>query len=142
MTWKTARAADQLEPDLDAWWMFASADQEGSPNPLRHFGPLGYAQQDTTAFRILRVLLVATDDPHPGDYWAWLDRDTTQPSCIGATEQAMTQRFLLGEDVPGPREEEALEQGRIVRLRVTVIEEIFLRSGRHNWKPPKISSAL
>lgn len=125
--------------DFIAWEMFAAADEEGSPHPLRHFGTLGYAQMDTSAKRVVRVLLSITDDPVPSDYWAWLDRGAEQPTCIGATEQAMTKSFLLGEDVPGPREEEALGQGRILRLRPSVIEDTFLRSGRRNWR---ISSAL
>lgn len=126
--------------DLEAWEMFAAADGEDSPNPLRHFGPLGYAQQDGSASRVLRVWLAETDNPREGDYWAWLDLGATEPSCIGATEQEMTRRFLLGEDAPGPREEEVVGQGRILRLRVSVIEEVYLRrTTRHSWK---ISSAL
>lgn len=134
-----AEAVDTVS-DLRSWEMFAAADGEDSPNPLRHFGPLGYAQQDGSASRVVRVLLVATDDPDDGDYWAWFDHGATQPSCIGATEQDMTRRFLLGEDVPGPREEQELGQGQILRLRVSVLEEICLRATtRHSWK---ISSAL
>jgi hypothetical protein len=126
--------------DLGAWEMFAAGDEEGSPNPLRHFGPLGYSRQDGSAMRVLRVLLVETDQPDDGDYWAWLDYGATQPSCIAATEEAMTRRFKIGEDVPGPRENEALEMGRILRLRVTVIEEMFMRAAtRRSWQ---ISSAL
>jgi hypothetical protein len=125
--------------DVEAWEMYAAADPEGSGYPLRHFGPLGYAQQDASASRVVRVLLVPTDDPRDGDYWAWLDQGATQPSCIGATEQAMTRQFLLGEDAPGPREEQQVGLGQILRLRVALIEDIFLRSGRRNWK---ISSAL
>jgi hypothetical protein len=134
-----AEAVDTVS-DLEAWEMFAAADAEDSPTPLRHFGPLGYAQQDGSASRVLRVWLAETEDPQESDYWAWLDHGATQPSCIGATETDMTKRFLLGEDVPGPREEQALGQGRILRLRVSVIEEIYLRATtRHRWK---ISSAL
>jgi hypothetical protein len=139
VTWPSMET--RIVTDAQLWEMFASADEEGSSYPLRHFGPLGYAQQDTTAKRILHVTLTDVDpqEAEPEDYWAWLDHGASQPSCIGATEDAMTQRFLLGEDVPGPREEERLGQGRILRLRVSVIEEMFLRSGRRNWK---ISSAL
>jgi hypothetical protein len=126
--------------DVDLWEMYASADEPGSPHPLRHFGPLGYALQDATARRVLHVCLsvVPTEEATQEDYWAWLDLGATQPTCIGATEQAMTERFLLGEDTPGPREEESVGQGRILRLRVTEIQEMYLRSGRRNWK---ISSA-
>lgn len=125
--------------EVDEWKMFASADEEGSPRPLRHFGPLGFALQDTTASRVVRVLLTITDEPRDDDHWAWLDYGATQPCCIGATEEVMTERFLLGEDAAGPREEQEVGQGRILRLRVSVIGEIYLRSGRRNWK---ISSAL
>jgi len=136
---RQAEAVIAVSSDLGMWEMFAAADSEHSPNPLRHFGPLGYARQDGSARRILRVMLAETDDPADEDYWAWLDLGASQPSCIGATEQDMTDRFRLGEQVPGPREEQAVGQGAILRLRVTVIEEIFLRSGRDRWK---ISSAL
>jgi hypothetical protein len=126
--------------DPGTWEMHAAADGEDSPNPLRHFGPPGYALQDGSASRVVRVRLTATDDPAPDDYWAWLDHGATQPSCIGATEQDMTRRFLLGENVPGPREEQAVGQGQILRLRVTVLGEMLLRaSSRHSWK---YSSAL
>lgn len=136
---RQAEAVDTVD-DLGAWEMFAAADGADSPNPLRHFGPLGYAQQDGSASRVLRVLLAETDEPAAGDYWAWLDLGATQPSCIGATEADMTRRFLLGEEAPGPREEQELGQGRILRLRVSVIEEIYLRrTTRGAWK---ISSAL
>lgn len=137
MTWKTA---SPVAPVTDlSWAMFASAGPEDSPEPLRHFGPPGFARQDTTAARVVSVLLVATDEPRDGDYWAWLDYGVSEPCCIGATEAAMTQLFLIGEDAPGPREEEQIGQGRILRLRVSIVEEMLFRSGRHNWK---ISSAL
>ena len=133
-----AEAVDTVS-DIGAWWMFAAADEPDSPNPLRHFGPLGYAQQDGSATRVVRVLLAETDTPTDGDYWAWLDYGATQPACIAATEQEMTSRFKLGEDVLGPRENEALEMGRILRLRVSVLEEMFLRAEtRRSWQ---ISSA-
>lgn len=138
MAWQRAEVLDILG-DVEAWEMYAAADPEGSEHPLRHFGPLGYAEQDASASRVVRVLLVPTEEPHDGDYWAWLDHGAIQPSCIGATEQAMTRQFLLGEDAPGPREEERIGLGRILRLRVALIEDIYLRSGRRNWK---ISSAL
>lgn len=126
--------------DPDIWELFASADEEGSSYPLRHFGPLGFAQKDATAKRVVRVLLTAVDDPAPQDYWAWLDLGAAQPSCIAATEEAMTDRFLLDQrDAPGPREEQAVGLGRILRLRVTIVEEVFLRSGRNNWR---ITSAM
>lgn len=122
------------------WELFASADEDGSPYPLRHFGPLGFAQQDATAKRVVRVLLSAAADPRPEDYWAWLDHGAWQPTCIGATEEAMTSRFLLDQhDAPGPREEEAVGQGRILRLRVVILDEVYLRSGRRNWR---VTSAM
>jgi hypothetical protein len=123
--------------DLGVWLMYAAGDEPDSPNPLRHFGPLGYAQQD--AKRVLRVEIAETDDPDDGDYWAWFDHGATQPSCIGATEAEMTRKFRLGEDVPGPREEQAIGQGRILRLHVSVLGEVLLRGSRDRWK---ISSAL
>jgi hypothetical protein len=122
------------------WELFASADEPGSTHPLRHFGPLGFAQQDRTAKRVVRVLLAAAEDPRPDDYWAWLDYGAHQPTCIGATEEAMTSRFLLDQHgAPGPREEAAVGQGQILRLRVTILHEVYLRSGRHNWR---ITSAM
>jgi hypothetical protein len=140
----TCEQTEAFEPvaDLDdAWEMFASADEVGSAHPLRHFGPLGFARLDTTATRVLRVCLVITDEPEDGDYWAWLDEGSYQPTCIAATEQAMTERFLIDQSgAPGPREEERVGLGRILRLRVIVIEEVFLReSTRRAWT---ISSAL
>lgn len=122
------------------WELYASADEDGSPHPLRHFGPMGFAQQDTTAKRVVRVLLEATDDPAPADYWAWLDHGAWQPTCIGATEQEMTRRFLLDQhDAPGPREEQEVGLGRILRLRVTILDEVYLRSGRKGWR---VTSAM
>jgi hypothetical protein len=140
VVWTATRAVKPVSsPETQAWEMFASADEEGSPNPLRHFGPLGYARQDRIpGRRVVRVLLAVTDEPADGDYWAWLDYGVTEPSCIGATEAAMTERFLLGADAPGPREEERYGQGRILRLRVSVVEEVALRSSRNR----PISSAL
>lgn len=120
--------------------MYASADEEGSEHPLRFFGPLGFAQRDTTAKRVVRVLLVVTDDPQPDDYWAWFDVGAAHPCHIAATEQAMTKGFLAGQaGAPGPREEEKVGLGRILRLRLIVQDEVSLRSGRHNWR---VTSAL
>lgn len=140
MTWPSTETRPVVT-EAGPWEMFASADEDGSAHPLRHFGPLGFAQQDATAKRVVRVMLVSIDpaEAEDSDYWAWLDLGGSQPVCIGATEPAMTRAFLLGEDVPGPREEEQVGQGRILRLRVMVVEEMLLRSGRRNWK---ISSAL
>lgn len=134
--------AEVVDVLIDQWEMYASADEEGSSYPLRHFGPLGFAQQDTTATRILRIWLTIVDDePAEHDYWAWLDHGAEQPCCIGATEKEMTSRFLTGQpDARGPREEEQVGLGQILRLRVTVLDEMFLRStSRHSWR---ISSAL
>lgn len=125
---------------FDAWEMYASADEEGSPNPLRFFGPLGYAQQDTTAKRVLQVLVIVTDDPEPDDYWAWWDTDAWEPCHIAATEEQMTRAFRTGQpEAPGPREEQEAGLGRIIRLRVTELQEMCLRSGRRNWR---ITSAM
>lgn len=125
------------------WLMYAAAGPENSGAPLRFFGPLGFAQQDTTAKRVVKVLVTPTDDPADDDYWAWLDDGAFQPCHIAATEEAMTRAFLLGDyDQPSPREYERQGQGRILRLRVTVLpEEAYVRSGRRNWKPG-ISSAM
>lgn len=132
---------EAVDTVIDQWEMYASADEEGSPYPLRHFGPLGFAQQDTTATRVLRIWLTIPDEPDERDYWAWLDLGTEQPCCIGATEQEMTQRFLVGQpDARGPREEQEVGLGEILRLRITVLGEMYLRAtSRHSWK---ISSAL
>lgn len=125
---------------LDKWEMYCSADEPGSPNPLRHFGPLGFAQHDTTAKRVLQVLVEVVEDPQPQDYWAWWDIGTDMPCHIAATEEQMTRQFRIGQsDAPGPREEERGEQGRIVRLRITECFEVCLRSGRYNWR---ITSAM
>lgn len=114
-----------------SWQMYASAGPLGSDEPLRHFGPMGFATQDVTAKRVVRVLLEVDDG---GDYWAWLDTGAFQPSCIAASEQAMTQRFLLDQtDAPGPREEEKVGLGMILRLKVTILAEVQVRSGRRNW---------
>lgn len=119
------------------WTTFAAGDStpDGKVTRLRHFGPLDYARLDGSADRVVRVLLSETDDPGPDDSWAWLDRGATMPSCIGETEQVMTDRFVLGENVPGPHEEQELEQGRILRLRVTVLEEVYRRGARERWIP-------
>lgn len=121
--------------------MYASADEPDSPNPMRFFGPLGFAQQDATASRVLRVWLHVVDDPEPGDYWAWKDHHTDHPCHIAATEQEMTTGFLVGQSgAPGPREEEQVGLGRILRLRVEERGEVCLRrSSRHKWK---VTSAL
>lgn len=134
----TAQAVDAM---IEQWEMYASADEEGAAAALRHFGPLGFAQQDTTATRVVRVLVTVTDEPDEGDYWAWLDYGAGEPCCMGATEMAMTERFLVGlVGARGPREEAEVGLGRILRLRVTVIEEMLLRNTtRHSWK---ITSAL
>lgn len=122
--------------------MYASAGAPDADEPLRFFGPLGFATQDRTAARVLLVHVAIVDDPQPWDYWAWMDLGASQPSCIAATEREMTDRFLLDQrDAPGPREEQKLGQGEIVRLRVTPLEEVALRSGRAGWRP-NISSAM
>lgn len=118
------------------WPMFAAGDSDpgSGVRNLRHFGPLEYARLDGSADRVVRVLLVETDTPDPDDPWAWLDAGPGRtPTCIGETEEAMTEHYMLGEDVPGPREEEALGQGRILRLRVAVVEEVYRRGGRDRW---------
>lgn len=132
---------DTVGAMIEQWEMYASADEEGSPYPLRHFGPLGFAQQDTTAKRVLKVWLTVPGEPDDGDYWAWLDYGAGEPCCIGATEADMTHRFLTGQPAArGPREEEKVGLGKILRLRVTILEEVALRAtGRHSWR---ISSAL
>lgn len=125
---------------IDAWEMYASADEDGSAAPLRFFGPLGFAQQDATAKRVVRVEVAVVDDPEPGDYWAWYDHGADHPCHIAHTEAAMTAGFLVGQPAaPGPREEQLAGLGRIVRLRVHVLDEVSLRSGRRNWK---VTSAL
>ncbi len=132
-----------MNPVGAEWVMYASAGPAGSGEPLRFFGPLGFAAQDRTAARVVKVCVTPTDEPADGDYWAWLDEGTWQPCHISATEEAMTERFLLGQrDAPGPREEQEAGLGRILRLRIVVLpEEVYLRSGRHGWKP-SISSAM
>ncbi len=135
MEWEAVEMAPAISGLDDAWEMYCSAGPAGSDQPLRHFGRLGYAQQDPTASRVLQVWLVATDDPQPGDYWAWHDHGVIEPCHISATEEILTQAFLTGQaDAAGPREEEQVGLGRILRLRVTVLGEVFLRSGRSNWK--------
>jgi hypothetical protein len=120
--------------------MYASAGPEGSSEPLRFFGPLGYAKRDTTAKRVVKVQVVPTDEPQPEDYWAWLDAGALEPCHVAATEAAMTTAFKAGEDPEGPRDYESRGQGQILRLQVTVLpEEVYLRSGRSNWR---ISSAM
>jgi hypothetical protein len=127
--------------DHSYWELYASADEDGSPNPLRFFGPLGFAQQDATAKRVVRVMAhVVEGEPDPSDYWAWLDHGAWQPCHIAPTEEEMTKRFLIGQSgAPGPREEQEAELGRILRLRVVILEEVYLRSGRRNWR---ITSAM
>lgn len=128
------------DASVEVWEMYASADEPGSDHPLRFFGPLGFAQQDATAKRVLRVWLHVVDDPAPDDYWAWKDPQADHPCHIAATEQEMTRGFLVGQlDAPGPREEERVGLGRILRLRVQIMEEVRLRSGRRNWR---VTSAL
>lgn len=129
-------------PDV-IWEMYASVRDEGTPKEkLTFFGPLGYAQRDTLAVRVVKVLLTPTDEPVAGDYWAWLDYGAWQPCHIGATEQEMTTAFLAGEyDQPLPREVQEVGQGQILRLQVTVLpEEVYLRSStRGTWR---ITSAM
>lgn len=134
-------APEALDTVIDQWEMYASADAEDATSPLRHFGPLGFAQQDTTATRVLRIWLTIPAEADERDYWAWLDHGAEQPCCIGATEQEMTRRFLVGQpDARGPREEQQVGLGEILRLRVTVLGAMYLRAtSRHSWK---ISSAL
>lgn len=132
-----------MNPVGAVWEMYASVRHEGEPREkLTFFGPLGYSQQDTLAKRVVKVLLTPTDKPVERDYWAWMDDVAWQPSCIHATEQEMTDQFLIGQpDAPGPREEEEVGLGRILRLQVTVLpEEVYLRSStRGAWR---FSSAL
>jgi hypothetical protein len=127
-------------PYESAWEMYASA---GHGQRLDFFGPLGYAMQNRDAKRVVLVHVEIVDDPVDEDYWAWMDLGASQPSCIKATEEAMTSQFLLGQhDAPGPREEQEAGQGEIVRLRVTELQEVAMRSGRAGWRRPDISSAM
>lgn len=129
-------------PFESAWEMYASAGPADSGEPLRFFGPIGYPIQDRTATRVVHVHVVIVDDPLAEDYWAWMDLGASQPTYTSSTEKEMTDKFLLGQrDAPGPRQEQEAGQGEIVRLRVTVLEEVYLRSGRAGWRP-NISSAM
>lgn len=125
-----------MNPVGAEWDMYASAGPVGSDEPLRFFGPLGFAQQDRTAARVVKVTVIPTDEPTDEDYWAWLDAEAMQPCHIAATEEAMTRAFLLGDyDQPTPREYERQGQGRILRLRIILLPgEVYLRSGRTNWR--------
>ncbi len=106
------------------------------------FGPLGWAIQDREAKRVVLVHVEIVDDPGPDDYWAWMDHGASQPCCIAGTEQSMTQKFLLQQEgAPGPAEEQRAGVGEVVRLRVTVLQQIYLRSGRTGWRPD-ISSTM
>lgn len=122
-----------------AWEMYASVSAAGR---LGFFGPIGYPAQDLDAKQVVQVHVAIVDDPNEGDYWAWMDPGASQPACIAATEQEMTGKFLLQQEgAPGPREEQAAGLGEIVRLRVTVLQKVSLRSGRAGWRPD-ISSAM
>lgn len=125
--------------ETQSWHLYASADSGDDPAP-RFFGPMGFAQRDRTADRVVEILLTAVDDPTDDDYWGWLDHGALQPCHIAATEQEMTRAFLAGV-INGltPRELEESEQGRILRLRIVILGDVALRSGRYNWK---IVSAL
>jgi hypothetical protein len=119
--------------------MYASVTPD---NRLDFFGPLGYAIQDREAKAVVLVHVQIVDDPTADDYWAWMDLGASQPSCIAGNERRMTEKFLLQQEgAPGPREEQAAGQGEVVRLRVTFLEEVALRSGRAGWRP-NISSAM
>jgi hypothetical protein len=125
-----------------SWTMYASVRPAyaGGDREMGFFGRLGYAQQDTLADRVVRVVLDVTDRPRPGDHWAWLDYGAHEPCHVAATEEAMTTKFRAGQDPTSPREYEQLGQGQILRLRVTVLEEVQLRSStRSSWQ---ISSAM
>lgn len=119
--------------------MYASVSPAGQ---LDFFGPLGFAVQDREAKRVVHVHVAIVDDPVPDDYWAWMDFGASQPACIAGSERRMTEKFLLQQEgAPGPREEQAAGQGEIVRLRVAILEDVYLRSGRSGWRP-NISSAM
>lgn len=131
-----------MNPGGPPWQMYASVRPTPAGEQYGFFGPIGFALQDALATRVALVLLEPTDDPGPQDYWAWLDTDGWQPTCIHPTEEQMTAQFLLDQtDAPGPREEEKVGLGKILRLRVTELpEEVYLReTTRHKWR---ISSAM
>lgn len=127
-----------------AWELFASVRPPRDPDDdetYGFFGPLGFAQHDTLANKVVRVWLEHTEDPEPGDHWAWLDLGARQPCHISATEAELTRALAVGDpNAPDPREEEKLGQGRILRLKVTVIEKVNVRSGRKGWRG--ITSAM
>jgi hypothetical protein len=126
--------------NLGAWEMYASAGEDGSTEPLRFFGPLGFSQQDATAKRVVQVLIYVVDDPAPDDYWAWFDYGADHPCHIAHSEKEMTRGFLIGQpDAPLPHQEQEAGNGRVVRLRIAILAEVRLRSGRRNWK---VTSAL
>lgn len=118
-----------------SWFMYASiARRDDDGPPLRHFGPLGYAVQDRTAVGFVEVEL--RPDPN-GAYWAWLDLGGAEPILISGSERDLAVRFRAGDaSAPGPYDEQALGQGEVLRLAVTILQEVPVAGRRSRIAVP------